>query len=134
MAAGLLASRMPSDAGYIIESAGIRGLDGQPAEPFSVEAMREHDIDISSHRARTVTPDLLKAFDLIITMESSQQKWIQKKMPSVGGYVHLLDDRCGRNIPDPMGGTRADFLRSLREIEEYLGDWLPYILRHNEHA
>jgi len=124
MAAALFSNRLPDDAGYIVESAGTHGLDGRPAASMAVELMRERGVDLSRHRARTVTPGLLNTFDLIWTMERAQQKWIQQRMPSIQGRIRTLGRGRNPNIPDPMGGSRADFSRVLTDIETGLAPWL----------
>lgn len=127
MAAGLSSKCGLGESGQIIRSAGTRGVDGQTAHPLALDYMDTRGIDLSSHRARTVTPALLTAFDLILTMELAHKTWIETRMPAVRGRVHLLG--CWRNleIVDPINGGRHDFERAAEQIEQCLVDWGHYI-------
>lgn len=134
MAAALFPACKPLDDDYVVASAGIRGLDGQGAHPLAVEEMCRRDVDISSHRARTVTPSLLADFDLILTMESVHKAWIDEKMPAVRGRVHLLGRWRGLEISDPVAGTGVDFARVADEIQQSLMDWMAHIYRGVEYV
>jgi protein-tyrosine phosphatase len=127
MAEGLLADALPSDAGYIIESAGLRGLDGQPAHSLAIKVMGENKIDLSQHRARTVSPDLLRQADLILTMENAQKTWVESKMSAVVGRIHLLDRESNQDIKDPMGGAYGGFKNTFEVINSCLDHWIPVL-------
>ncbi len=127
MAQALLAEALPSDAGYTVESAGLRGLDGQPAHALAIKVMAENKIDLSRHRARTVSPDLLRQADLILAMENAQKMWVESKMSTVVGRVHLLDRESNQDIRDPMGGTYGDFNNTFEVINDCLDHWIPVL-------
>jgi protein-tyrosine phosphatase len=127
MAESLLADALPSGAGYVIESAGLCGLDGQPAHSLAIRVMGDNKIDLSRHRARSVNPDLLRQADLILTMENAQKTWIESKMPTVVGRVHLLDRESNQDIKDPMGGTYEDFNRIFNVVNDCLDRWIPIL-------
>jgi len=124
MAEALFAKYSGFDGDGLTGSAGIRGLDGQMAHPLAQNEMRKRDIDLSGHRARSVTPDLLTASDLILTMETSQQAWLQTKMPTVQRRVHLLGGWRDREVVDPVNGGPAEFAAVAEEIEQYVLDWI----------
>ena len=96
---------------------------GHPADPLAVELMAERGIDLSSHRARQLTPELASEFDLILAMEESQQRAIVQIFPSARGRVHRLG-RYGRfDVPDPVGQPRASFEAALALIERGIADF-----------
>jgi protein-tyrosine phosphatase len=95
IAEGLLA-RVWSDKTVV--SAGLGALVGHPAAQFSVELMAEQGIDISGHRAQSVTPALVRAADLILTMDLAQKRHIEQSYPTARGKVFRLSDV---DIPDP---------------------------------
>lgn len=123
MAAGLALKYGPSEWSRIVRSAGISAMDGQEAHPLALEQLDKREVDLSSHRARTVTPNLLTAFDLILTMEMAHARWIETRMPSVQSRVHLLGRWRGLEIVDPVDGGRADFELAAEQIETCLSDW-----------
>lgn len=108
-------------------SAGLSGLDGQPAHRLARRVAAEHGVDLSAHRARTVTPDLLMKADMILTMETAHRQWIIERMPGLEDKVHLLGRWRDQEIPDPMGGTEDDFRATLRQVKACLDDWAPML-------
>lgn len=111
----------------LVSSAGLRGLDGQPAHPLAQSVVKAYGGNLSDHKARTVTPDLLARSDLILTMEEAHRHWIIEKMPYLEPRVHPLGRWHHMEIPDPMGGTEADFRLTLQQINACLQDWLPLL-------
>jgi protein-tyrosine-phosphatase len=73
MAAGLLTARLGPSAGVDIEvaSAGFHPPD-EPVVPEAARVMSEIGIDIAGHRSRAVTPQLLAASELVVTMTAAQ--------------------------------------------------------------
>jgi protein-tyrosine-phosphatase len=58
-------------------SAGVAGLDGEAPTTEAVNTMRERGVDITAHRARSITPQLLASSDLVLTMESRQAETVR---------------------------------------------------------
>ena len=87
MAEGMARARMdslfPGRSGeLVIGSAGVAGLDGETATPEAVITMRERGVDITGHRARSMTPQLLSSSDLVLTMEAGQAKRVRAMSPA----------------------------------------------------
>jgi protein-tyrosine-phosphatase len=51
-----------------VSSAGTGAWDGAPASEGAYLVGLEHDLDLSAHRARMLTRDVIKRADLILTM------------------------------------------------------------------
>jgi protein-tyrosine phosphatase len=69
MAEALLRARLATVAPDVaIGSAGVL-FDGRPAERNAVRALARHDIDLSGHRSRVVSLDLVEDAAVIIGME-----------------------------------------------------------------
>jgi protein-tyrosine phosphatase len=100
----------------VVESAGISALVGSPAEPIAQELMLERGIDLSRHRARQVTPDMIRSAELVLVMDEEQQRAAELLLPSARGRVHRLGRWGGFDIPDPYRRDRATFARSLALI------------------
>ena len=49
-------------------SAGIFAENGSPASKNAILAMKEYDIDLSQHRSKTITDELVSEADLVLTM------------------------------------------------------------------
>jgi len=70
--------RYPNRASELtVSSAGVAGLDGETATMEAVMTMRERGVDITAHRAKSVTPELLVSSDLVLTMEARQMERVR---------------------------------------------------------
>ncbi|CAK0767371.1 protein-tyrosine phosphatase [Gammaproteobacteria bacterium] len=114
---------MAQKVGVVISSAGLSALTGFPADPMAQELLRERGIDLSAHRARKFTPDLLVRSDLILVMEAWQQREIERMSPVARGKVHMLGRWRNTEIPDPYSKPRAAFEEALTLIESSIHDW-----------
>jgi protein-tyrosine phosphatase len=123
MAEVLLARRL-HDRGItaVVESAGIAALVGHGADPMAQALMGARGLDLAQHRARQLTAELLRSFELILVMETGQQRAVEASHPSARGRVHRIG-RIGKfDVPDPYRQGRAAFERSLELIERGLDD------------
>lgn len=112
IAEGLLARAWPDKT---VASAGLGALVGHPAAPFSVQLMAEQGIDISGHRAQSVTPALVRAADLILTMDLAQKRHIEQSYPTARGKVFRLSDV---DIPDPYRQDMAMFRQTFHLLSQ----------------
>lgn len=138
MAEALLADRLKRRGLDVrVESAGIGALVGRPADPIAQGLMAERGLDISAHRARQLTPELVRAFELILVMEAEQQRAVVSMLPSARGRVHCIG-RWGKfDVPDPFRQPRPAFERALALIERGVDDlekafWPPRVNRDLE--
>jgi protein-tyrosine phosphatase len=123
MAEAALADRLRRrGVSSVVQSAGIAALVGHPADAIATELMSERGIDISSHRARQLTPELIRAFELILVMEKGQQRAVEAILPSARGRVQRIGHWGAFDVPDPYRRGRPDFERSLALIERGLDD------------
>ena len=115
IAEGLLKHALPDKA---VLSAGINALVGEPADPLSVQLMREHGIDIGAHRARSLAAWMLTDADVILTMDGEQKRFIEIKYPESKCKVFRLceDSKC--DIPDPYRQGLAAFRHSYNLISQ----------------
>jgi protein-tyrosine-phosphatase len=136
MAEGILKSLLLSQgrgAGAVrVLSAGTAGLAGFPATDFATSVAEEHGIDVSGHLSRALTRDVIERADLILAMTRSHADRILAGSPEASGRTFLLSEYAeGRvvDVPDPMGGPRADYERAYEMIEAFLRHALPRILK-----
>lgn len=124
MAEALLAARLAdSHPEIVVDSAGLGALIGHPADPIALELMLERGIDISSHKARQLTPDMSSQYDLILTMDESQIYDVLTADPSAWGKVHRLGKWDDFAIPDPYQQSRGFFELALTLIDHGVADW-----------
>lgn len=118
MAAALFRARLqkerPDWQNWRINSAGTWAMDGQSAAPYSQQVMAERGLDISDHRARTVTRGMLARHDLILTMEPGQKEALQVEFPERASRVFMLSEMVGTMDPvkDPYGGPLEGYQKT----------------------
>lgn len=105
-----------------VESAGTWARDGEPAASGSRLAVEQFGLDLSAHLSRSVSLELLREFDLILTMTKSQQEALQVEFREVKDRVHMLTAMAGiaYDVPDPIGGRLSEFRESAGEIDGLL--------------
>ena len=94
-----------------IDSAGTGNWhQGDGPDPRSIETAAFHGIDISTQRARQVTPEDFDRFDLIFAMDRSNEATLKARAPSSkhDKILLFLDDTLGRraDVPDPLWWLR----------------------------
>ena len=124
MAEALLRDALRGQIDITVESAGLGALVDHPAADEAVELMHERGLDISSHRARQLTPELVAATDLILVMESRQKKAIDENESAARGKVFRLCKWRDRDIDDPYHQSREAFEGALLLIDQGVEDWL----------
>jgi len=138
MAEGLLrhslASREELQGKFDTASAGIAAIDGDPASPNSIQALKSNwGIDISSHRARSLTKNDVETSDIILTMTRNHKNMIVSAFPHAASKVFTLKeyvadiDRDGRessyDVVDPYGAPISIYMKCAEELK-YLIDLL----------
>jgi len=133
MAAALFKQRLQSYAAFSnwkVESAGLRGLNGQPADINAQLAMEIYGLDISQHIARRINRTLIGNYDLLITMERQHQEALLTAFPEVGKQVFFIGDLAGidQDVEDPIGQPVDAYLDAAKLIKQLLGKTLIDIL------
>jgi len=106
-----------------VSSAGTGAWDGSPASEGAYLVALEHGLDLGAHAARTLTPELVDASDLILTMSAHHRS----RVAELGGTgkVHVLGLFAGRDerpdVSDPFGGDLASYRATFAELEELVG-------------
>lgn len=103
-----------------IASAGTSAWDGASASDGSLLVGMERALDLSSHRARALTPEMVSGATLVLAMGPHHVERIE----ALGGRgkVHLLTDYAGRTtagraIVDPFGGGLEIYRATADELE-----------------
>src|SRR5210317_849114 len=123
MAEALLQRALRGQDGITVESAGLGALVGHPASDYSIELMDEMGIDITSHRARQIHPDMVHDADLVLVMEAGHKRAIDDADPSARGKVYRLGEWQDRNIDDPYRQARIAYEEALEDIEAGVASW-----------
>lgn len=131
MAAALFAEKIKNRPGWRVESAGTWAPEGQPAVPRAQMAVRGRGLDLSQHRSRSVSRELLHEFDLILTMEWGHKEALQAEFPEIASRVYLISEMTGRvfNVEDPIGGPLSEYEDTVRELDDLLDQGCDRILQ-----
>jgi protein-tyrosine phosphatase len=95
---------------FVVGSAGVGAMDGYSASPETLRVMREQEIDVSAHRSRKITSQMVRQADKIFVMESMHKEVILRSWPEAAQKVHLLTEYSTDefqksleiDIPDPI--------------------------------
>jgi protein-tyrosine phosphatase len=91
--------------GIVVLSAGSFAMPGSRATPQAVDALREVGADLSRHRSRPLSVELIHQADRIFTMSRSHAGAVVSLVPSAAGKTSTLDP--DGDIEDPIGGDLA---------------------------
>jgi len=126
MAEGMLKHRLPDRT---VHSAGLGALIGKPADPFSIQLMAEHGIDINAHRAQQISVALVSQADLILVMDLDQKKYVETRYVGARGKVFRLCEVIKSDVPDPYREGIDNFRSAYRLIEQGVAFWTAQIAR-----
>ena len=95
-----------------------------------VTALRKVGIDISGHRSRALTPEMLREATLILCMTETHRMLVQLMVDPVPDGVHLfrefLGDAAAREIGDPFGGP----LKAYEATRDEMVEAVPSLIAH----
>jgi protein-tyrosine phosphatase len=101
--------------GYKVSSAGTIDVSGFPASPEATKACARRGIDITAHRSRALSPQLVVESDLIYAMCVKHRECVIAMSGQSTSKCVLLAD--GKDIPDPIGQGRDVYERCADLIE-----------------
>jgi len=108
-----------------VSSAGTAAQDGAPASEGAYLVGLEHGLDLSAHRARQITSDLVAAADLVLGMSPHH---VERALALGGtGKAHLVGEYAGRaaadaQIDDPFGGDLEEYRTTFDRLESLLAE------------
>jgi protein-tyrosine-phosphatase len=104
-----------------IQSAGTSAWDGAPASDGALLVGMERSLDLSQHRAQTLTRDLIRDADLVLAMGPHHLERVEALGGS--GKSYLLTDFASRGassrpVNDPIGGELEMYRSTADELEQ----------------
>nr|WP_300089746.1 low molecular weight protein arginine phosphatase [Sedimentibacter sp.] len=110
-----------------VSSAGLSAFDGDVANQKAVDVLKDRGIDISKHRARQLTGEMINSSDLILTMTYGHKMSILNYSPQSKGKVFTLKeyarktngentDNINLDIDDPYGMNYRVYGSVMNEI------------------
>jgi protein-tyrosine phosphatase len=123
--------KMGLDSRYVGESAGTWGVDGLPAARDGKRTMQARGLDISSHRSRVVTWEIMMNADLVLTMEGGHAEALRFEFRKKRDRIFLLSEMVGLpfDIDDPYNKGIKEFEGTARELEDILEKGISKIIQ-----
>ncbi|AIW16177.1 low molecular weight protein-tyrosine-phosphatase [Vibrio tubiashii] len=94
------------------------------AEPGSVTVAAENGLDISKHRAKQVTKEILAQYDLILVMDEYQKELLSNYSAGIRGKTFLIGQWINiGQIKDPFGKGESEFNTCYQCLEQAVMSW-----------
>ena len=107
-----------------VASAGTGAWEGAPVSEGGYLVGLEHGLDLSDHRARLLSREMVREADLVLVMSGHHLA----RVAELGGEhkVHLLGAYAGRvarrsEVTDPFGSDLASYRTTFAELQELIG-------------
>ncbi len=118
-----IARRVAAERGFTdveISSAGTGAWDGSGASEGALLVALERGLDLSGHRARLLTPELLTRADLVLVMGNGHLEQVEEL--GGAGKTHLLtafasNGGTARGVADPFGGELETYRQTFDELD-----------------
>lgn len=108
---------------YYISSCGTNAQNGQNPTPNAVQAIKEYDVNMESHRATNIMDSDIANYDLVITLTRYHKDIILRSFPSLKGKVYMLLEYINPeqeylDIDDPWGYDLNVYVDCAKQIVE----------------
>jgi len=108
------------DAGWTVASAGLSAATGSSASALAVTVAGEFGLDLSGHRARQLTGEMLDSADLVLAMTAGHKARLLEQKPHLAGKVYLVKEYISgmsEDVADPFGGDLAVYRAVALELK-----------------
>ena len=114
----LLAERLRGDpaarGGVVVRSCGVSAGGGSRASQEAIEVLSRRGIDLSGHRSRALTPELVHEADHIYVMTRGHLDSVARMVPSARDRCRPVGDG---DVEDPIGGSTDVYAECADRIE-----------------
>jgi protein-tyrosine-phosphatase len=134
LAAALFRRRLAKaghEGALTVESAGTWAKEGLRSPEPVLQAARQSGLDLTDHRSRPVSANLMLEFSLIVVMEAGQAEALKFEFPGIADRVRLLTGMAGPeyDVADPAAMDVPECLQLTGELEALLDRGFEQILR-----
>lgn len=123
--------------GFEVSSAGTGAWNGTPASEGAYLVGLEHGLDLSRHRARPLTRDVVREADVVLTM--SRHHRIRAQELGGEGRTYVLGEYVGLSGPeaevsDPFGSDLDVYRDTYGRLEGLVRDAADRLIREEQDA
>lgn len=114
-------------SGLRFASAGTGVVPGASAADAAVLVGVERGLDLSRHRARMLTRELVPQGSLVLVMSHAHLDAVSRIVPDADAYLlghYASRGASQRSVADPFGGTLDEYRTAADEIESMISDAL----------
>jgi protein-tyrosine phosphatase len=109
--------------GINVTSAGASAMFGARAAEPAIEAVKTLGADLSKHRSKPLTVELIHEADVIFTMSRSHAQAVAALVPSAAEKTMTLDP--SQDIEDPIGGDLSLYNEVATQLKSLIEKRLP---------
>jgi protein-tyrosine phosphatase len=112
-----------------IESAGVSAFDGEQATNNTRVVAAERGLDLSSHRSKLATRQVVEPFSVVLVMEERHRRMLRDQFPEYSDRIHLLKEMTGGtdDVHDPVGTDIVNYRAMADEVNSALTEGLDRI-------
>lgn len=114
-----------------IKSAGLFTGDGLPASSEAIEVMQEYGLDLSNHKSRQITEDLVKEADIILTMTNSHLFAMLEMFPDYAPIIFTISEYINHDgeVEDPYGRGIEAYHTTAQELAFIVNELIDTLLK-----
>lgn len=121
----------------LVSSAGTGAWDGAPASEGAYLVGLERGLDLSGHRARLLTREVVEQADLVLTMARHHRERVQELGGE--GRVFVLGEYAGRaaddaEVSDPFGRDLDVYRQTCDELEQLIAAVADRLVGEGKHG
>lgn len=98
-----------------VSSAGTLAVEGTPASRHSMRAATRREADLSRHRSRPLTRDIVDDADQVLAMTPTHLRWLRREygrelnLALVTDCLPIGDPERGAPVTDPIAGGEEEY-------------------------
>lgn len=117
--------KLKKENDYLIDSCGIYAVTGEKATRNAILAIKEYDVDMENHRAKSIYDINILEYDLVITLTNAHKENLIQIFPNIKEKVYTLKEYVDqsvqyKDIDDPWGYDLTVYKSCAKEIVDYV--------------
>lgn len=123
MARNWLKIKAPQNTDARVTSAGLAVFPGSPASQQAFEVMAEKGLDLSYHKAKQFSGELMSQSDIVFTATENHKRALVSMFPEADAKIHVLAEFAGSSgfdISDPFGQSVEVYRKCAAQMEELI--------------